>query len=208
MAAGVAAASTAALADGRDGFSVPRGDLWVFGYGSLMWDAGFAYTKAEPALLHGYHRAFCVYSHRFRGTRDHPGLVLGLNPGGSCRGMAFRVAAGEVACALDALWEREMTRNTYFPRLLPVWFSRRSGHNNRIVRALVFVADPAHYAYAGRLGTERTARMIAAARGLRGANADYLHNTVGHLRELGVHDRALERLYARVGELRAGKQRR
>lgn len=136
----------------RDGFVVPHGVLWVFGYGLLMWDAGFPYTQAAPALLHGYHRAFCVYSHRFRGTNDNPGLVLGLNPGGSCRGMAFRVAAGDVACALDALWEREMTRRTYFPRLLPVRFAGRS---IRIVR-----------------------------------------------------DRALERLHARVGELRAGKQRR
>ena len=87
----------------RDGFQVAKGALWVFGYGSLMWDAGFAYRAAQPALLHGYHRAFCVYSHRFRGTQQKPGLVLGLNPGGACRGMAFQIAARDVPRALDDL---------------------------------------------------------------------------------------------------------
>jgi glutathione-specific gamma-glutamylcyclotransferase len=196
----------------RDGFAAPRGALWVFGYGSLMWDAGFRHAEARPALLHGYHRAFCVYSHRFRGTQDKPGLVLGLSPGGSCRGMAFRVAAGDVTRTLDELWVREMSRRTYFARMLPVRLTPRGAHNDvdgeghgavRVVQALVFVADPAHYAHAGKLAPERAARMIAAASGLRGANADYLHNTVSHLRALGVRDRALERLQARVGELRA-----
>ncbi len=181
----------------RDGFLPPHGALWVFGYGSLMWDAGFAYRVAQPALLHGYHRAFCVYSQRFRGTEQNPGLVLGLNPGGACRGMAFQIAARDVRCALDDLWVREMPRRTYLPRMLSVRMARG------VVRALVFVADPSHYAYAGKLALERTARLIAAAHGLRGPNADYLHHTVRHLRDLGVRDRALERLYARVGELQA-----
>lgn len=189
----------------RDGFQPPRGALWVFGYGSLMWDAGFAYRAARSALLHGYHRAFCVYSHRFRGTEQKPGLVLGLNPGGACRGMAFQIAARDVPCALDELWVREMPRRTYLPRMLPV----RLEHGERgVVRALVFIADPSHYAYAGKLAPEHSARMIAGARGLRGANADYLHHTVNHLRELGVRDRALERLYARVGQLQAQDQHR
>jgi glutathione-specific gamma-glutamylcyclotransferase len=181
----------------RDSFLPPRGALWVFGYGSLMWDAGFAYRVAQPALLHGYHRAFCVYSQRFRGTEQNPGLVLGLNPGGACRGMAFQIAARDVRCALDDLWVREMPRRTYLPRMLSVRMARG------VVRALVFVADPSHYAYAGKLALERTARLIAVAHGLRGPNADYLHHTVRHLRDLGVRDRALERLYARVGELQA-----
>jgi cation transport protein ChaC len=185
----------------RDGFEAPKGALWVFGYGSLMWDAGFAYRVGESALLHGYHRAFCVYSQRFRGTEQNPGLVLGLNPGGACRGMAFQIAARDVKCALNDLWAREMPRRTYRPRMLAV--RTRRG----VVRALVFVADPSHYAYAGKLALERTARLIATARGLRGANADYLHNTVHHLRDLGVHDRALERVYARVGELQAKRRR-
>ncbi len=174
----------------------------MFGYGSLMWDAGFAYRVAAPALLYGYHRAFCVYSQRFRGTEQNPGLVLGLNRGGACRGMAFQIAAQDVQCALDDLWVREMPRRTYLPRMLSVRMARSA------VRALVFVADPSHYAYAGKLALERSARLIAAAHGLRGANADYLCNTVNHLRELGVRDRALERLHARVGELQAKGQRR
>ena len=177
----------------------------MFGYGSLMWDAGFAYRAAQPALLHGYHRAFCVYSHRFRGTQRKPGLVLGLNPGGACRGMAFQIAARDVPRALDDLWVREMPRRTYLPRMVTVRLERGQ---RGVVRALVFIADPSHYAYAGKLALEHTARMIAGARGLRGANADYLHHTVKHLRELGVRDRALERLYACVGELQAQDQRR
>ena len=185
----------------RDGFEVPKGALWVFGYGSLMWDAGFAYRAAEPALLHGYHRAFCVYSHRFRGTEQNPGLVLGLNAGGACRGMAFQIAAKQVKGALDELWVREMPRRTYLPRMLSVRMARGT------VRALVFVADPSHYAYAGKLAPERTARLIAAAHGLRGPNADYLCNTVHHLRELGVRDRALEQLYSRGGVLQAKTRR-
>ncbi len=188
----------------RDGFQAPRGPLWVFGYGSLMWDAGFAYRVAKPALLYGYHRAFCVYSHRFRGTEQTPGLVLGLNAGGACRGVAFQIAAKDVSCALDDLWVREMPRRTYRPRLLPVRLERGA---RGTVRALVFVADPSHYAYAGKLALERTAQMIATAHGLRGPNAEYLCNTVQHLRELGVRDRALERLYARVGELQAKTRR-
>jgi cation transport protein ChaC len=176
----------------RDGFAVPQGEMWVFGYGSLMWDPGFAHCGAHPALLYGYHRAFCVYSHRYRGTHQQPGLVLGLTRGGACRGMAYRVAARDVRSALNALWLREMPRRTYVPRMLQV------AAGPQRVRALAFVADPQHYAYAGKLALEKTAEVIARGRGLRGANIDYLRNTLAHLRELGVRDHGLERLLKQV----------
>ena len=109
----------------RDGFVIPDGELWVFGYGSLMWEPGFEFEAAAPALLRGYHRAFCIYSTRNRGTEQQPGLVLGLNRGGACRGMVYRVAASHVNATLDALWLREMGRHTYIPRALPVTIATR-----------------------------------------------------------------------------------
>ena len=95
-------------------------DLWLFGYGSLMWNPGFPHRVAEPALLHGWHRSFCIYSHRYRGTPERPGLVLGLDRGGSCRGMAFRVGAAHAAEALHYLWEREMVGGVYHMREVSV----------------------------------------------------------------------------------------
>jgi len=181
----------------RDGFVVPEGDLWVFGYGSLMWNPGFSYQKSAPALLRGYHRAFCIYSHRHRGTPEQPGLVLGLNRGGACRGIAYRIAKHEVAKTIDELWVREMPRRVYMPRMLRVAVGPESVH------ALAFVADPRHYAYASRLGVEQTAHLIAHGKGLRGPNVDYLHNTLHHLRELGVRDHALEHLFHLVQGLMA-----
>lgn len=172
----------------RDGFAVPAGEIWVFGYGSLMWDPGFPHSECHSALLHGYHRAFCVYSHRYRGTREKPGLVLGLTPGGACRGKAFRVAQSDVREALNALWLREMPRRTYRPRMLQIAVGPQR------VRALAFVADPRHFAYAGKLAPELAAQCIARGCGLRGPNIDYLRNTLAHLLELGVRDHGLERL--------------
>lgn len=162
--------------------------LWVFAYGSLMWNPGFPFIESRPALLRGYHRKFCVYSHRYRGTPDRPGLVLGLDRGGSCRGIVFHVAAKDRAGVLDYLWEREMSNEVYRPRLLPV----RTPDGE--VRACAFVAKRAHVQYCGDLGLDRTIDCIRHGCGERGRNLDYLANTVRHLRELGIHDGALERL--------------
>ena len=192
----------AVIAPASDNFIAPKGDLWVFGYGSLMWDPGFTVQSSRSALLYGYQRRFCVYSHKFRGTRKRPGLVMGLTPGGACRGTAHRIAAADVPHALEALWVREMSRNTYFPRMVRIHFARDTHGKQRTAQALVFVADPSHYAYAGKLTPEHTARIIAAAHGARGANADYLHNCVIQLREAGVVDRRLEWLNERVCQLR------
>src|SRR3546814_813588 len=102
--------------------SLPRDrDVWVFGYGSLMWNPGFAFLERQPALLRGYHRAFCIYSEHYRGTRERPGLVLGLDRGGSCRGIAFRVAQAAARAVLGYLWDREMVPSVYAPRTGALW---------------------------------------------------------------------------------------
>lgn len=175
---------------------LPRGDLWIFTYGSLMWDPGFRFIDAAPALLRGYHRTFCIYSNRYRGTAAAPGLVLGLDPGGACKGTAYRVAAAEVSTALDTLWQREMRRRVYVPWLLPVKMGGMRGAQRRM--ALTFLANRQHAGYAGRLALDATANIIAACCGERGPNIDYLVNTLRHLDELGVHDHHLHRLLAAV----------
>ncbi|MBX3665799.1 MAG: gamma-glutamylcyclotransferase [Burkholderiales bacterium] len=171
---------------------LPRDELWIFTYGSLMWDPAFRFEGSAPALLRGYHRAFCIYSSRYRGTASAPGLVLGLDRGGACRGRAYRVAAADIPEALEALWLREMRRRVYVPRLLPV----DMGGERRM--ALAFLANRRHDGYAGRLGLEAAAAIIAARRGERGPNVDYLVNTLRHLDALGVHDRHLHDLLAAV----------
>jgi glutathione-specific gamma-glutamylcyclotransferase len=172
-------------------------DLWIFGYGSLMWDPGFAFVEAQPALLKGYHRRFCVYSHRYRGTPERPGLVLGLDRGGACKGIAYRVRTADVASALHYLWEREMGNRTYHLRELGVTTPCGA------VRAQAFVVDRAHRNYAGRLSLETTARLILQGIGARGPCRQYLENTVAELKKLGLVDGPLHRLEERVRELAA-----
>jgi cation transport protein ChaC len=175
---------------------LPRGDLWVFGYGSLMWDPCFPHVECLPALVYGYHRELCIYSSRWRGSPERPGLVLGLTPGGACRGVAYSVAASKVARSLDALWNREMRRGVYRPRVL---HARLPG---RTARVLAFIANPKHPGYAGQLPTERTAELIANCHGDRGPNIDYLVRTLKHLADLGVRDHHLLRVMAAVRTLR------
>jgi len=183
----------------RAAFVAPRGALWVFAYGSLMWDPCFAHDRTRSALLRGYHRAFCIYSMRHRGTYKQPGLVLGLNRGGSCRGLAFRIPEKKVEGALDALWAREMLRAAYVPRLL------RVDLGGVMAQALTFVANTGHAYYADDLTHEDTAQVIARGRGQRGPNLDYLYNTLQHLAELGVRDHGLSKLHQRTLELRADR---
>jgi cation transport protein ChaC len=165
---------------------------WVFGYGSLMWDPGFPHDAAHPALLVGYHRRFCLYSKRYRGTSERPGLVLGLDRGGSCRGVVYRVPDAAVAATKAYLWERELDDYAYKPKLLGV------RHADGVVRAQAFVVDRQKPQYAGALDDEAIARLIAAGIGQRGRNRDYLDSTIAHLRALGIRDRGLERLAERV----------
>jgi len=167
----------------------PDADLWVFGYGSLMWDPGFPFVEQRLALLRGYHRRFCIYSMRHRGTPERPGLVFGLDHGGACRGMAFRVAATEVAPVLDTLWAREMSGAVYRPRLLPV---RLEG--GAVVPACAFVVDRSHAQYCRGLSLEQSAALISQGEGGRGRNLEYLANTVEHLEQLGIADHGLRDL--------------
>ena len=170
----------------------PRDDFWVFGYGSLMWDPGFAYQAREPALLYGYHRAFCIVSHRHRGTRERPGLVLGLAPGGSCLGRAYKVAEQDVDGVLAYLDDREMPDYVYIPRTVPV----RLKAGGRRIRAHTYVADVTRTDRClPKLSLKETAAYICRGVGQRGPNTEYLANTIEHLDELGIKEGRLHALY-------------
>lgn len=169
------------------------GHLYVFGYGSLIWKPGFPHEAAHPALLHGFHRRFCLWSRRYRGTPEAPGLVLGLDRGGACRGVAYRVAEAQAAAVLDYLQDRELPDNetVYRRRMLPV----RLLDAGRTVRAVTFVVNRAHVSYC-RPAPEAAATVIAQGVGRMGPNRDYLLNTVSHLRAMGVRDAVLDRIAA------------
>lgn len=175
-------------------------DLWIFAYGSLMWDPGFPYCEAVLARLHGHHRSFCVYSHGHRGTPEQPGLVLGLDRGGTCRGIAYRVPAIDVPAALHYLWDREMQSRVY--RLkeleLDLPFGRAKG--------LAFIVDRNHRLYTGCLSLSETARLIHQGVGHRGTARQYLENTARELERLGVVDRPLHRLEREVRMLARSEQ--
>lgn len=175
--------------------------LWVFGYGSLIWDPGFPVARSVTARLRGWRRSFCMTSIHYRGTPEAPGLVLALDeaPGAHCDGLAFEVAAGAEAETLAALRERELISQAYLERWLPVGLA-----GGAEVAALAYVVDPRHAQYAGGLDPEAQARIIAAATGGRGPNRDYLFNTVAHLDQLGIEDAELRGLAARVRELGNG----
>lgn len=176
------------------------GDLWVFGYGSLMWSPGFPYEEKALARVHGYHRALCILSTRYRGTHRRPGLVVGLCQGGSCWGMAFRVEARRVAATLRRLWHREMPRRVYEPRLVRTRLGRR-----RHVQALAFLADPDHPFYVRELDLHGRARLVAQGIGQRGPCVDYIRNTLDHMHEVGVRDPHLERILQAALALRENK---
>ena len=174
-------------------------ELWVFGYGSLMWRPGFSYQAQTPGLLKGAHRALCVYSVHYRGTPDQPGLVLGLARGGACRGVAFRVTPGAEEETVAYLREREQITDVYVEAHRTVRLLDGSG---RTVRALTYLADPDHPQYAGGLSFEEQLGIVRACCGTAGANAEYVLNTVRHLEEEGVHDAVLAKLAARLaGEI-------
>ena len=168
-------------------------DRWVFGYGSLMWRPGFPFVDRRGAVLHGRRRAFCIYSVHHRGVPERPGLVLGLAPGGSTRGVAYRVSAEAWDEVYAYLREREQPTETYFE----AWRRVRIDGTGP-ADCLVFLSDTAHPQWAGDLTLERQAELIAGARGLSGRNIDYLSDLVGHLRDQQVRDAAMERLLTLV----------
>ena len=170
--------------------------VWIFAYGSLMWDPDFPRTEAKSALLRGYHRSVCLYSYDYRGTRARPGLTLGLDRGGACWGIVLRLPPEALAEAVDRLWEREMTApRVYDLRPLPV----RTASGTR--KAYAFTVRRDHPDYAGRLSLEAAARIIAGAAGRRGTCRDYLADTERHLAALGIADAPLERLVGCVAPL-------
>lgn len=173
------------------------GPLWVFAYGSLLWDPGFCPVEATTATLTGYARRFCMLSIHHRGTEAEPGLVLALDAqnGAVCTGVALRVADPEMANVLAMLRERELISSAYLERWVQVRL--QDGQN---VDALAYVIDPEHRQYC-QFDAETQARMIARSQGGRGLNRDYLFNTAAHLAQLGIADPALAALVARVREI-------
>ena len=169
--------------------------LWVFGYGSLMWRTGFAFVEARRARLDGYHRAFCITSTHHRGSPERPGLVLGLDRGGQCEGMAFRVAPEHARATMGYLRERELINGVYREAFVPVVLHPRGEHGQtETARALAFIVERAHPSYAHGLDLTIEARLIRGARGVSGVGLDYLVNTVRHLQAAGIRERRLERL--------------
>lgn len=161
---------------------------WVFGYGSLIWNPEIPYEGAEMARVHGFHRAFCIRSTRHRGTPAAPGVVLGLDRGGSCVGVAFRLHRATRRHAIERLYEREMQNRVYIPTLVGATL-----HDGRQIRALAFVANRDSDAYQRLTETEILGRL-SGCHGGRGANRDYAINTWRALQERGVHDARLARL--------------
>jgi cation transport protein ChaC len=174
---------------GNANYDGEASDLWVFGYGSLMWRPGFAYAEAHPAVLRGWHRALCVYSWHHRGTRERPGLVLGLDRGGACRGVAFRIPAHEAEAVRAYLIAREQVTMVY-AEIAP----QARLDDGRTVRVMTFSADRAHPQYAGRLTVVAQADLVRDAQGVSGRNVDYLANTLRRLAEIGVRDSGLTAL--------------
>jgi cation transport protein ChaC len=166
--------------------------VWVFGYGSLIWNPAFHFTDRVVGTVYGFHRRFCLWTHLGRGCPERPGLVLGLERGGSCRGVAYHIAPDAAMEELDIVWRREMISDAYVPR----WVAVRTPMAT--VRAITFTINQAHERYARDLSDEEAAAAIAGASGFLGPCADYLINTVDHLAGLGIHDRPLERLRDRV----------
>lgn len=171
-------------------------ELWVFGYGSLMWRPGFPFAERIPATLHGRRRAFCIYSVHHRGTYERPGLVLGLAPGGATRGAAYRIAPADWAEVHAYLLEREQPTETYIEARRFVRLA-----SGRRVECLVFLSDVRHPQWAGALSLARQAELIAGATGLSGRNIDYLRDLVEHLATEGVRDRSMIALLGLVEAL-------
>lgn len=170
----------------------PGADVWLFGYGSLIWNPLIHFAERRVARLHGYHRSFCLWSHVNRGSPQKPGLVLGLDSGGSCRGVAFRIAGHHAGDELRLLWRREMVLGAYSPR----WASVDAGSEE--LQAIAFFVNREHASYAGKLPLETVIKTLVSARGQLGTPAEYLLETVHGLIEHGVRDAYLLELRKRV----------
>ncbi|MBO0347090.1 gamma-glutamylcyclotransferase [Roseibium sp. CAU 1637] len=170
-------------------------NFWVFGYGSLMWNPGFATLSAEPALLRGAHRSLCVYSWVHRGTQERPGLVFGLDRGGACRGMAFEVSGENRDATIEYLRAREQVTMVYQEHWRRVKLA-----SGRTVDALTYMVDRKHLQYAGALPLEDQLHIVSGAHGRSGPNPDYVLSTANHLLELKIRDHNLEWLTTQLRE--------
>ena len=169
-------------------------EFWIFGYGSLMWNPGFKTPETQPARLQGWHRAFCIYSEHYRGTPKKPGLILGLLPGGACRGLAHRLPRDKYDAVRRYLIVREIDNDgVYEETVRPIHLA-----DGRTVPALVYLADRKHRQFAGKLPLARSVRLVRQGKGATGTNLAYVKNTIAHLRDLGLRDAALEELARRA----------
>ncbi|MEW6492370.1 MAG: gamma-glutamylcyclotransferase [Cyanobacteriota bacterium] len=178
----------------------PDSDVWLFAYGSLIWNPVFTFVERRMGMIYGFHRRFCLWVPAGRGTPDHPGLVLGLDRGGSCRGIAFRIAAADISSELLLVWRREMIVGSYVPR----WVRVEDGKQG--FKAITFVINRQHRRYAGELSQETTVNSIATASGHLGSCADYLMQTVDGLLSVGIKDKYLLSLHNQVQSLRSNSE--
>jgi cation transport protein ChaC len=170
----------------------PATDLWVFGYGSLMWNPAFFFAERQVGTVHGWHRRFCLWIDRGRARPDRPGLMLALDRGGMCRGIAFRIPAANVRSELLVVWRREMFGNAYLARWVRVHLAGVA------VSAITFVVNRSSPRYAGKLSDDEATARISGAVGPLGSCRSYLENTISHLHELGIRDGGLQRIAERL----------
>lgn len=177
----------------------PRDDVWLFGYGSLIWNPTIRFAESRVARITGWHRAFCLATPVGRGTIANPGLVLGLDEGGCCEGVAFRIAPDIVETELAIIWKREMLATAYVPQ----WLDLMDAHGDRFASGIAFTIDPACERYDGGLAREQIVHRLATAAGALGSSADYLFQTCDSLQMHGIHDEDLARLRDDVTALQA-----
>lgn len=176
--------------------AAPPGDVWLFAYGSLIWNPACPFVEERLGLVTGWHRSFCLKLTRWRGTREQPGLMLALDRGGQCRGVAYRLPAADAAACLGKVFRREMSVKP--PNNVPRWVRVRTESGD--LAAIAFTINRRGRAYAGRVPFEEAAEILAKAAGHLGSGAEYLYNTVMHLEQRGIRDRNLWRLQALVAE--------
>lgn len=170
----------------------PAEDLWLFGYGSLIWNPAFHYIDRTAATICGWHRRYCLWMTMARGTAENPGLMLALDRGGRCRGMAFRIAASEIRTEFSLPWRREMLIGAYAAK----WVMAETAIG--MVRAITFTANRNHPSYAGRISDDIIAAHLATAEGSIGSSRRYLDDTVAALAAAGLQDPGLQRLQRQV----------
>lgn len=178
----------------------PEEGLWVFGYGSLLWNPAFHYEDCQPARLYGYRRRFCLQSSIGRGSKEKPGLMLALDHGGSCNGRAFYIAPEKIESETEILWMREMIAGSYDAKLVRLKMS------DRTIDGLTFVMNRSHPRYIANMDLDTTAKFLATGEGYLGTCRDYLNNTIAHLEEMNVQDTYLHLLQRKVREIDEASQ--